>query len=601
MQRRGGSGQPTKGQRTSRPKARKVPTARLSTTDLQEQVAALTRELTEARKQLTEALEYQTATSEVLDVISRSPTDVQRVCDMIAESAARLCEGRFDGRLLHFVAHHGLTPEVLEINRRAYPAPPSRRTAAARAILERDFVQIPDISADPDYVLGAMSVVGGYRSVVAVPILRDGLPIGSIAVARAPAGLLPDRQVELLKTFADQAAITIENVRLFNETKEALEQQTATSEVLKVISSSTGELEPVFQATLANAVNISGSKYGLLLLYDGKKFRAAAVHDLPPAYAHALRAQPIPEARPGDGLFTLVDTKRVVQIADIASEPAYAGGRLTALAGVRTLLIVPMLKEDELIGAIAIFRQEVRPFDEMHIELVTNFAAQAVIAIENTRLLNELRESLQQQTATSEVLNVISSSPGALKPVFDAMLEKATQICGAKFGTMFRFADGEFRAMAWLGTPASIIEQPHVVSENPHNLLTRIVSTKKPVHSSDLTKERAYIEGNPRYQALVETGGARSLLVVPMLKNEELIGAIAIYWQEARSFTEKQIELISNFAAQAVIAIDNARLLSELRESLQQQTAAADVLKVISSSPGELEPVFNAMLENATR
>ncbi|HMF25467.1 MAG TPA: GAF domain-containing protein [Pseudolabrys sp.] len=605
MQRRGGSGQPTKGQRTSRPKAREAPTARASTTDLQEQVAALTRELTEARKQLTEALEYQTATSEVLDVISRSPTDVQRVCDMIAESAARLCEGRFcavyrfDGRLLHFVAHHGLTPEVLEINRRAYPAPPSRRTAAARAILERDFVQIPDISADPDYVLGAMSVVGGYRSVVAVPILRDGLPIGSIAVARAPAGLLPDRQVELLKTFADQAAITIENVRLFNETKEALEQQTATSEVLKVISSSTGELEPVFQATLANAVNISGSKYGLLLLYDGKKFRAAAVHDLPPAYAHALRAQPIPEARPGDGLFTLVDTKRVVQIADIASEPAYAGGRLTALAGVRTLLIVPMLKEDELIGAIAIFRREVRPFDEMHIELVTNFAAQAVIAIENTRLLNELRESLQQQTATSEVLNVISSSPGALKPVFDAMLEKATQICGAKFGTMFRFADGEFRAMAWLGTPASIIEQPHVVSENPHNLLTRIVSTKQPAHSSDLTKERAYIEGNARYVALVESG-ARSLLVVPMLKNEELIGAIAIYWQEARSFTEKQMELISNFAAQAVIAIDNARLLSELRESLQQQTATADVLKVISSSPGALKPVFQAMLAKAT-
>src|SRR5262252_1420245 len=346
MQRRGSSRKPVKGQRATGLKPRKAPTARVSPTELQQQVAALTRKMTEAREQLTEALEYQNATGEVLNVISRSPTDVQRVFDMIAESAVRLCEGqfcavyRFDGRLLHFVAHHGLTPEVLEINRRAYPAPPSRRTAAARAILERDFVQIPDISGDPEYVLGAMSVVGGYRSVVAVPILRDGLPIGSIAVARAPAGLLPDRQVELLKTFADQAAITIENVRLFNETKEALEQQTATSEVLKVISSSTGELEPVFQATLANAVNISGSKYGLLLLYDGKKFRAAAVHDLPPAYAHALRAQPIPEARPGDGLFTLVDTKRVVQIADIASEPAYAGGRLTALAGVRTLLIV---------------------------------------------------------------------------------------------------------------------------------------------------------------------------------------------------------------------------------------------------------------------
>src|SRR5215510_3673505 len=222
-----------------RPKARKAPTSRVSTTDLQEQVAALTGELTEAREQLTEAFEYQTATSEVLNVISRSPTDVQPVFDMIAESAARLCEGqfcfvyRFDGQLLHFVAHHSLTPEVLEMNRRAYPALPSRRSAAARAILERGFVQIPDINADPDYVLGAQAVIGGYRSVVGVPILRDGLPIGSIAVARAPAGLLPDRQIELLKTFADQAAIAIENVRLFNETKEALEQQTATSEVLQ--------------------------------------------------------------------------------------------------------------------------------------------------------------------------------------------------------------------------------------------------------------------------------------------------------------------------------------------------------------------------------
>src|SRR5262245_13780222 len=262
MQRHGASGQPVKGQRTNKPKAAKTPSARVSATDLQEQVAALTRELTEARDELTAALEYQTATGEVLNVISRSPSDVQPVFDMIAERAARPCVGqfcavyRFDDQLLHFVAHHSLTPEMLEMNRRAYPAPPSRRTAAARAILERDFVQIPDISADPEYVLGAMSVVGGYRSVVAVPILRDGLPIGSIAVARAPVGMLPDRQVELLKTFADQAAIAIENVRLFNETKEALEQQTATSEVLQVISTSPGKLEPVFNALLANATHI---------------------------------------------------------------------------------------------------------------------------------------------------------------------------------------------------------------------------------------------------------------------------------------------------------------------------------------------------------
>jgi GAF domain-containing protein len=289
------------------------------------------------------------------------------------------------------------------------------------------------------------------------------------------------------------------------------------------------------------------------------------------------------------------------------AEPGYIerNPRFVALvesAGARSHLAVPMLKDGELVGAISIYRQEVQPFTEKQIELLTNFAAQAVIAIENTRLLSELRESLQQQTATADVLKVISSSPGDLEPVFRAMLEKAMQLCEAKFGIMFRFADGVFRATSWLGNPpAHTIEQPHVVSENPHNLLTRIVSTKRPVHSSDLTKERAYIEGNPRYRALVEEVGARSLLVVPMLKNEELIGAIAIYWQEARSFTEKQMELISNFAAQAVIAIDNARLLSELRESLQQQTATADVLKVISRSTFDLQTVLDTLVESAAR
>src|SRR5262249_9306964 len=290
MQRRGSNRKPVKGQRATGLKPRKAPTTRVSATELQEQVAALTRKVTEAREQLTEALEYQNATGEGLNVISRSPTDVQPVFDMIAESAARLFEGqfwfvyRFDGQLLHFVAHHSLTPEVLEMNRRAYPAPPSRRTAAARAILERGFVQIPDINADPDYVLGAQAVVGDYRSVVGVPILRDGLPIGSIAVARAQAGLLPDRQIELLKTFADQAAIAIENVRLFEaeqqrtrDLSESLERQTATSEVLRVISSSQGELEPVFQAMLENATRICEAKLGILLLSGGEAFRTVAL------------------------------------------------------------------------------------------------------------------------------------------------------------------------------------------------------------------------------------------------------------------------------------------------------------------------------------
>src|SRR6516225_8040235 len=253
-------GKSTKSQRrkTITPKRRNAPMAVRSrnSTGPETEVARLARELNEAHEQ-------QVATADVLKVISRSRTDVQPVFDMIAESARRLCDGqfcfvyRFDGQLLHFVAHHSLTPQVLEMNRRSYPAPPSRKSAAARAILERRFVQVPDINADPDYVLGAMAAVGKYRSVVAVPIIRDDLAIGSIAVARAQAGVLPDPQVELLKAFADQAAIAIENVRLFEaeqqrtrELSESLEQQTATSDVLRVISSSPGELDPVFQTVL---------------------------------------------------------------------------------------------------------------------------------------------------------------------------------------------------------------------------------------------------------------------------------------------------------------------------------------------------------------
>src|SRR5262245_30693336 len=255
MQRRGESGQPVKGQRTTRPKARNASTAQRSTDHSPEQFDRL-------KYERDEALEQQAATSEVLRVISRFPTGAQPVFDMIAESAARLCEGqfcfvyRFDGQLLHFVAHHSLTPEAIEINRRAFPQPPGRKSVSARAILEQSVVQIPDVYADPDYALGELAAVCGYRSGIGIPILRDGVPIGSISIARAQIGLFAERQIELLKTFADQAAIAIENVRLFNETKEALEQQTATSEVLKVISSSPGELEPVFNAMLANAIRI---------------------------------------------------------------------------------------------------------------------------------------------------------------------------------------------------------------------------------------------------------------------------------------------------------------------------------------------------------
>jgi GAF domain-containing protein len=441
---------------------------------------------------------------------------------------------------------------------------------------------------DNAYLAGdplAVSVVeiAGIRTLLTVPMLKEGEAVGVITIYRKEVRAFSDKQIELVSNFAAQAVIAIENTRLLNELhqrtddlSESLEQQTATSEVLGVISS---ELTPVFNSMLVNATRICGAKFGVLFLTEGDGFRSVAMHGLPPAHAEERRREPVIYPDPDDPLRQLANTKQIVHIADLRQEKAYIKGypplrAVVDAGGGRTLLIVPMLRDNALVGAFGIFRQEVRPFTNKQIELVQNFAAQAVIAIENTRLLNELSESLQQQTATADVLKIISSSPGDLEPVFQGMLEKATQLCEAKFGVMFRFADGVFRATSWLGNPpAHIIEQPHVVSENPNNLLTRIVSTKQPVYSSDLTKERAYIERNARYVALVETVGARSLLVVPMVKNQELIGAIAIYWQEPRSFTEKQMELVSNFAAQATSRSTNAQLLSELRESLQQQTA----------------------------
>ncbi len=576
-------------------------------------------EVQKRTEELSVSLEQQTATSEVLGVISSSVTDAQPVFDMIADSAAKLCEAqfcfvyRFDGQLLHFVAHRSVTPEVLELNRRAYPAPPTRNSVASRAILERRIVQVPDVSADPEYGLADMAAVAGYRSAVAVPIMRDGVPVGCIAVTRAQVGLLPDRQIDLLKTFADQAVIAIENTRLFEaeqhraaELSEALEQQTATADVLKVISSSTGELEPVFEAMLANAVRICGAKFGNLWLREGDAFRIGATHGAPSAYVEYLRNEQVFQPKPELGLGQLIKTKEFFQVTDTATAPTHGDKLRQAtvdLAGARTLIVVPMLKDNEVVGAIAIYRQEVKQFTDKQIELVKNFAAQAVIAIENARLLNELRqrtddlsESLEQQTATSEVLKVISSSTGELQPVFQAMLENAVRICEAKFGILFRHEDGKFRQAAMLNVStahANSLRQRDRFVPEPGVPLDRLLKTKKLIHTLD---EAA--SANPAPSARL--GGARSHIAVPMVKDDELVGAIVIYRQEVRPFTDKQIELVKNFAAQAVIAIENTRLLNELRESLQQQTATADVLKVISSSPGKLESVFNAILANAT-
>ena len=414
-------------------------------------------------------------------------------------------------------------------------------------------------------------------------MVKQNKLIGAIVIYRQEVRPFTDKQIELVANFAKQAVIAIENTRLLNELRqrtddlsESLEQQTATSEVLKVISSSAGELRRVFETMLENAVKICGAKFGNLWLREGDVFRIGATHGAPQAYVDYIRREQAFRPDPRLGLGQVLRTKEASQAADIAAVPTHGDKTRQALinlAGARTLINVPMLKDNEVIGVIGVYRQEVRPFTDKQIELVKSFAAQAVIAIENTRLLNELRqrtddlsEALDQQTATSEVLKVISSSPSDLRPVFQSMLENSVRICEAKFGQMFLCEGDKVRLVAYFNVPAALVqwdEERGAFQPSAKGGLMRAILSKKVLRIDDFLSEQP---SNP----VVKLGGARSYIGVPMLKESELVGVIAIYRQEVRPFTEKQIDLVQNFATQAVIAIENARLLNDLNKLNQQ-------------------------------
>jgi len=466
MQRRGES----EGQRQrTKPKARKVPTARVSEANLKGQLDQRTRELREA-------LDQQAAIGEILRAILNSPGDVQPVLDTMAKHAARICGAQFVDIILveNNTMRVGATFGDLE-RPLGELMPLNRSTVMGRSICDMQPVQVADLqNAGDDFAIGReFAIRFGHRSILGVPLVREGRALGTILVRRTEVRSFDQKSIALLTTFADQAVIAVENARLLDELhqrtddlSESLEQQTATSEVLKVISSSPGELEPVFDTMLTNATRICEAKFGTLYLRDGDGLRAVAVtRDAPPAYVEARKQSGV---SPDGPVRRAATTKQVVHITDIKELQSYHDGHPSTVASVelgkfRTVLAVPMLKDDELIGIITINRQQVRPFTDKQIELVKNFAAQAVIAIENTRLLKELRqrtddlsESLEQQTATSEILRVISSSEGELEPVFQTMLANATRICEAAFGSMLLYEDELFRRVATHNPPADV-------------------------------------------------------------------------------------------------------------------------------------------------
>jgi GAF domain-containing protein len=415
-------------------------------------------EVARLRRELDEAREQQAATADVLKSISRSTFDLKAVLDTLAESAAAVCEALNatiylrDEDFAIIGAHFGPlggkpigTRQALNIN-----------WLSGRAVLEARTIHVADLSESDEYPEGKeLARRFGHRTTLTVPLLRDQKAIGGICVRRREVRPFTDKQIAQVQNFADQAVIAIENGRLLNELRESLQQQTATSEVLGVISSSPSELTPVFQTMLANATRICEAKFGTLFRFDGKNFHPAAQFNTPTALLEAQTRRGPFQPPPGSQLDRVMRTKRVSHTADVAAEPVHS--LAATLAGARSLIAVPMLKDDALIGVIAIYRQEVRPFTDKQIALVQNFANQAVIAIENTRLLNELRQSLEQQTATADVLRIISLSPGKLEPVFQAMLENATRICEAKFGTLFRFDGENFHPVAQFNTPTALL------------------------------------------------------------------------------------------------------------------------------------------------
>jgi GAF domain-containing protein len=568
-----------------------------------------------------EALDTQTATSDILRVISRSQTDVQPVFDAVAESAARLCDAfdvtifRRDGDRLRLVAHHGPMPVGTMGD---FSLSVSRETVGGRSVIDAVTLNLEDVQADagefPEGVGHARRF--GHRAMLSVPLTRDGAAIGVIQLRRTEPGRFTDRQVALLQTFAAQAVIAIENVRLFTELQTsnrelttALDTQTATSDILRVISRSQTDVQPVFDTILGSAVRLLRGSTGALTRVAGEQIELAAFTSSDDAGDASLRGIFPQSFRSETAHAYAIRDRASINIADTHTDPRVPEAvRASARArGYRSWVTVPLLRHDEAVGTIAVTRPEPGGFTDDEVALLQTFADQAVIAIENARLLTELQakneslsEALEQQTATSEILQIISSSPTDEQPVFDTIVRNAARVCGAFDSVLVLRSGDDFVERAHHGPIASFGGRHPL-----HGTVGgRAILEARVIHVPDLLQASDYPVG----RALAERIGYRTTLIAPLLRGGNAIGAVGIRRTEVRPFSDKQIALLRTFADQAVIAIENVRLFTELQTSnrelttaLDTQTATADILRVISRSQTDVQPVFDTIAQSAVR
>jgi signal transduction histidine kinase/HAMP domain-containing protein len=574
------------------------------TSQLRESYAGLERKVDERTRELKNSLDQQTAISEILRVISSSPTDVQPVLQAVAERAAHLCDAPFarvlliDGDVLRPVADYSV--EAAPLPPAPGPIPFKRSVITGRAALDRETIHIEDVVPllDTEYPDSQDSIRSlGARAALAVPLIREAGAYGGIFLFRREPRLFTSDQVALVQTFARQAAIAIDNVRLFNETRESLEQQTAISEVLRVISSSPGDVKPMLTAVAERALRLCDAGEATIVLVEGDRLRfAAGFGDT----VTLTEGEFMPLTR-GSVTGRAVIDRTVIHMEDLAAAPEEEfpiGRELQRRFGHRAILSVPLMREDRAIGAIALWRMEVRRFTDKQVALVKTFADQAAIAIENVRLFNETKEGLEQQTAIAEILRVISSSPTDVQPTLDAITDRAARLCDAASASMF-LTDGKMlRHLASQGPDAEPVTRMEPFPISRESISGYALLERKTMHIPDLLAEASRY---PMSGEIAQQYGHRTVVVVPLFREGRPFGTILLRRREVRPFSEREIALLQTFGDQAAIALENVRLFNETTEALEQQRASGEVLATISSSIADTRPVFDKILERCER